>query len=113
MKHTYCMDKLFKFNNRIFLFIKKIKNLQEQEKEKARISGATWKASKFQNLKLRLLQQIMEAIKLYSVFPYFSWDFDTTAWDNLTGSVILEAKRQTFGHLQFSVQTVQTADQTV
>uniref|UniRef100_A0A0A9DS09 CBL06 n=1 Tax=Arundo donax TaxID=35708 RepID=A0A0A9DS09_ARUDO len=26
MKHTYCMDKLFEFNNRIFLFIKKIKN---------------------------------------------------------------------------------------
>jgi len=28
------MDKLSKFNNRIFLFIKKIKNLQAQEKGK-------------------------------------------------------------------------------
>jgi len=34
VKHTYCMDKLSKFNNRIFLFIKKIKNLQAQEKGK-------------------------------------------------------------------------------
>jgi len=52
MKDTYCMDKLIKFNNRIFLFIKKIKNLQEQEKGKTQISGPTWNASKFQNLKL-------------------------------------------------------------
>jgi hypothetical protein len=39
MKQTYCMDKFFKFNNRIFLFIKKIKNLQEQEKGKTKDSN--------------------------------------------------------------------------
>lgn len=32
MKYTYCVDKLFKFNNRIFLFIKQIKNLNGEEK---------------------------------------------------------------------------------
>lgn len=32
MKYTYCVNKLFKFNNRIFLFIKQIKNLNGEEK---------------------------------------------------------------------------------
>jgi hypothetical protein len=43
MKHTYCTDKLFEFNNRIFLFIKKIKNLH----------GDIWKVTKFQKLKMK------------------------------------------------------------
>lgn len=37
MKYAYCMDKFFKFNNIIFLFIKKIKNLQGQEKENSNV----------------------------------------------------------------------------
>jgi hypothetical protein len=41
------MDKLFKFNNRIFLFIKKIKNLHE---------GDIWKLTKIQKLKMKLLK---------------------------------------------------------
>lgn len=63
MKHTYCMDKLFKFNNRIFFFIKKIKNLEEQEKGKTQISGPTWNAGKFQSLILRYL-----TVFFFSVF---------------------------------------------
>ena len=31
MEHTYWVDKLFEFNNRIFLFVKKIKNLHRDE----------------------------------------------------------------------------------
>ena len=88
MKDTYCMDKLIKFNNRIFLFIKKIKNLQEQEKGKTQISGPTWNASKFQNLKLRQLSDVMEAIKTYSIFSIF-WDFDIIAWENPTGNDVV------------------------
>jgi len=57
------MDKLFKFNNRIFFFIKKIKNLEEQEKGKTQISGPTWNAGKFQSLILRYL-----TVFFFSVF---------------------------------------------
>jgi len=59
------MDKLSKFNNRIFLFIKKIKNLQAQEKgklkrnskqKKNKISGVEWKRTS--EIKLRLLSHV-------------------------------------------------------
>jgi hypothetical protein len=63
MKNTYCMDKLFKFNNRIFLFIKKIKNLHE---------GDIWKVTKFQKLKMKLLKD-SSGYEIYQII--WEWFF--------------------------------------
>lgn len=86
MKHTYCMDKLFKFNNRIFLFIKKIKNLQEQEKGKTKDSNQ-WiylECKQISESKTKVAFTSYGSYQIIQYFFCFSWDFGIIAWDNLT-----------------------------
>jgi hypothetical protein len=93
------MDKLSKFNNRIFLLIKKIKNLQAQEKgklkcetlnkRKIKLVELDGKEENFRN-KIKAAFTCMKSIKLSNhtvIVLFFPWDFGiTTQHCNLKGN---------------------------